>query len=169
LFKDTFAEMLRLRSVGEMAGAGHLEGESLNAHRELDDNTEGFQQLQLHTLRQNKEKAAQTLLSNHLVSFGMLALASLVALISYVLVRPQRFLKRTKRLLRAYKSSTKAKLCCHNGKTLLPAQNELYHWLLKMLLLAGPERSPVGADRRACQQQAPEWSTPHLALLRMAP
>jgi hypothetical protein len=37
-----------------------------------------------------------------------------------------------------------------------------------MLLLAGPERSPVGAERRACQQPAadrPSQPTPHLASL----
>jgi two-component system sensor histidine kinase/response regulator len=87
-WQEILKEMERLCSSGDLAAASLFEADkAMLVHRELDDITDKLQDMQLSSLKGDKEKAANTFRVNSFVSFALLALAFLVSVLAFAVVR----------------------------------------------------------------------------------
>ncbi len=80
--------MERLCAAGEVEAASHLEADkAMPLYHELDDITDKLQEMQLSSLKKDKERAASTFSFNRFMSLALLALASLVSALAFMVVR----------------------------------------------------------------------------------
>jgi PAS domain S-box-containing protein len=87
-WQDILQEMERLCSLGEVAAASRLEADkAVPVHDKLDDITDQLQDMQLRSLKKDKERAARTFSLNRFLSFALLALAFLVSALAFIVVR----------------------------------------------------------------------------------
>lgn len=87
-WQEILKKMERLCASGDLAAASLFEADkAMPVYRELDDITGKLQDIQLRSLKGDKEKAANTFSFNRFVSFASLALALIVSMIAFLVVR----------------------------------------------------------------------------------
>jgi len=87
-WQDIFREMERLCAAGNVEAASHLEAEkAMPLYHELDDITDQFQDMQLDSLKTEKERAANKYSQSRNASLGLLTLAFVVSVLAFIVVR----------------------------------------------------------------------------------
>ncbi len=87
-WQDILREMERLCLAGDLEAASRLEADkAMPVYHELDGITDELQDLQLSSLKTDKERAAGTFRFNRFAAFSLLALALLVSALAFIVVR----------------------------------------------------------------------------------
>jgi PAS domain S-box-containing protein len=84
-WQNIVQQMARLCAAGDVEAASHLEAnKAMPLYHTLDDITDKLQNMQLASLKNDKQRAAGTFSFNRFVSFGLLTLALLVSALAFV-------------------------------------------------------------------------------------
>lgn len=87
-WQNVLSKMERLCAAGDVEAASKLEaGEAMPLYRELDGSTGHLQGMQLSSLKTDEERAASIFRFNRFVLFALLALAFLISVIAFIVVR----------------------------------------------------------------------------------
>ena len=87
-WQESFREMERLCAAGDVEAASYLEADkAMPLYHELDDITDNFQLMQLDSLKQEKDRAANKFRQSRNASFGLLNLAFVVSVLAFIIVR----------------------------------------------------------------------------------
>jgi PAS domain S-box-containing protein len=87
-WQEIFREMERLCAAGDVEAASYLEADkAMPLYHELDDVADKFQDMQLDSLKTEKEKAANKYRQSRNTSLGLLTLAFVVSVLVFIVVR----------------------------------------------------------------------------------